>query len=736
MATISEALTVALAHHKAGRLQLAEEIYRRILEAEPNQADALHLMGVVACQSGDHTKAVSHIARAIAVNPNDPTYHNNLGNAWLGQKKISEAASSYYRALQLQPGFPDASINLSAILQNHARFDEAAAVLRQAIQYSPQRADFYFRLGNVLRSQGRLAEAISCFRQAVQIKPDFIEAAANLGVTLQGLGRAEEAIASYRQLLTILPNSAEIYCNLGNVLIECGRLDEAVAQFRRALQLKPDFPAAHNNLGSVLKDQGKFEEAIVCFERTLQLDPKLAKTRSNLASLYKEHGQLEEAVRLHWQAVEDERETATLFDDYLLCLHYHPDSTPQSLAEAHAEYERRFGAPLRSTWQPATVDRNPDRPLRLGFISPDLGLHPVGMFLVRAFEALRGLCATTCYSDRPRKDEITHRFMAAASGWCESRPLSHQGLAAQIRADAIDILFDLTGHTANSRLPVFAYKPAPIQITWLGYEGTTGMSAMDYILADRFEILPEAEKYYCEKVLRMPNGFVCYETPAEAPAVGPLPAWANGYVTFGCSNNPAKITPKVFEVWAEILRRVPEGRLLLKYKALDDELVRRQLVKRAVAAGVPPERLEMVGWSSRAESLAHYNRVDIALDPFPFSGGLTTCDALWMGVPVVTVPGVTFASRHTLSHLSNVGLPELVATDIANYVELAAALAGDMPRLTALRGGLRAQMAASPLCDGPRFAADLLQLLRQVWQEWCQRAGDEERSAPPAGIGH
>ena len=295
--------------------------------------------------------------------------------------------------------------------------------------------------------------------------------------------------------------------------------------------------------------------------------------------------------------------------------------------------------------------------------------------------------------------------------------MSDQRPAEQIQADRIDVLFDLAGHTAHNRLLVFARKPAPIQITWIGYEGTTGLAAMDYLLADRYVIPEGSQGYYRERVLRMPEGYLCYDPPAAAPPVGPLPSLQAGHVTFGSFNNPAKITPHVVAVWAEILRRLPTARLVLKYGWLGDKTVKQRYLDLFAAHDVAPHRLELLPSSSYSEYLATYQQVDVALDPFPFSGSATTCEALWMGVPVITCPMETFASRHSLSHLAGVGLTELVARDLDEYVELAVSLAGDLPRLAGLRAGLREQMAASPLCDGKRFATNLATILHEVWDQ-------------------
>jgi predicted O-linked N-acetylglucosamine transferase (SPINDLY family) len=359
--------------------------------------------------------------------------------------------------------------------------------------------------------------------------------------------------------------------------------------------------------------------------------------------------------------------------------------------------------------------------LKIGYVSPDFRDHVVGLNLLPLFrEHDRDRFEIIAYSNVLRPDATTERFQRYAAVWHNIRQLSDEALAEQIRADRIDILFDLAGHTARNRLLVFARKPAPVQITWAGYVGTTGLAAMDYLLADRHEVPPGAERYYRERVLRMPDGYVCYDPPAYAPPVGPLPALGRGRATFGCFNNPAKITPQVIEAWAGILRRLPGARLVLKFKGWSDPCVARRFTAMFAAEGIEPQRLEMLGHSPHVELLAEYGRIDLALDSFPYSGGLTTCEALWMGVPVITCPGETFASRHSLSHLSTVGLTETIASDWDEYVELAVALAGDLPRLAALRAGLRERMAASPLMDAPRFARNIEAAYRAMWRRWCQ----------------
>jgi predicted O-linked N-acetylglucosamine transferase (SPINDLY family) len=494
--------------------------------------------------------------------------------------------------------------------------------------------------------------------------------------------------------------------------------DEAVACHRRALELKPDFADAHNNLGITLGVQGKLDEAVACYRRALELKPDHADAYNNLGNALKDQGALREAVACYRRAMELKPDFAQVHSNLLLTLQYCPEVTPATLAEAHAEYDRRHAAPLRGAFAQHENVRDRHGRLRLGFVSPDLGRHPVGFFLVRVLENLsQQQHPTICYSDRLVKDGLTHRLQAAATQWRDVAGMSDQRLAEQIRADRIDILFDLAGHTAHNRLLVLARKPAPIQITWIGYEGTTGLAAMDYLLADRHMVPEGAEPYYRERVLRMPEGYLCYDPPEAAPPAGPLPSLAKGYTTFGSFNNPAKITAEVAAVWARILRRAATARLVLKYRGLGDPAVKRRYLDLFAAHGVQPQRLELLPWSSYAEYLATYQQVDVALDPFPFSGSVTTCEALWMGVPVITCPVETFASRHALSHLSSVGLTETIAHDLDEYVELAVSLAGELPRLAVLRAGLRQRMAASPLCQGKRFASHLASILHAAWEQ-------------------
>jgi predicted O-linked N-acetylglucosamine transferase (SPINDLY family) len=748
MATVPEAFAIAIQHHQGGRLQAAEKIYRQILAVEPNHADALHLLGVIASQAGQHAAAVEFIERAIALQGQAAFYHNNLGEAYRGMRRHAEAVACYRRALEIRPAYAEAQSNLGNALKDQGHLDEAIACYRQAVALRPDLAEAHNNLGAALKDEGRLDDAVACYRRALQLRPDFAEAHNNLGHALHDQQDRDAAMDCWRRAIEAKPNFAEAHNNLGNALREEGKPSDAVACCRRAVELKPGFAEAHSNLGVALKDLGKFDEAIACWDTALQLKPDYAEAHSNLGNVLRERGRLTEAVdcyrralefrpgyagahsnlgnalkdqgkleeslACYRQAMELKPDLAEAHSNLLCALHYCPGMTPSALAEAHADFDRRHAAHLCCSPPHPHVGHSASG-LRIGFVSPDLGRHPVGNCLVRVLENLDPQRqAAVCYSDRIVQDDLTCRLQAASAQWRDVAGMSDEQLAQQIRADEIDILFDLAGHTARNRLLVFARRPAPVEITWLGYEGTTGLAAMDYLLTDHHVVPDELRQFHRENVLRMPDGYLCYDPPAIAPPPGLPPALERGYVTFGSFNNLAKINPQIVAIWAEILLRIDTARLVLKYSGLGDAAVRQRYLDLFAAHGIDSQRLDFLPSSSYADYLAAYYDVDVALDPFPFSGSVTTCDALWMGLPVVTCPGETFASRHTVSHLANAGLSGTVARDLENYVELAVGWASDLNRLADLRAGLRGKMAASPLCDGRRFADNLAKILVAV----------------------
>ncbi len=696
--------------YQGGKLAEAERLFLELHRLVPSNGDVSHLLGLIAYQSGRHEEALPYLrdgARLMDRSPhimnslgvvlqelgrNDEAIealrratelkadfseaHNNLGNALRKSGRLDEAIEAYGRSLKVRPGNAEVLNNLAKALKDQGRIDDAIATYRLALEVNPAYAPAYRDLGNAFRDRGSVGAAIEAYTQAIALRGDFVEAHNDLGNALKNRGLSTEAVKEYETAIALRPEYAEPHCNLGNIYREQGLTEKAIDCYRAALRIRPHFPETLSNLGNALKDQGDLTGAIEAYREALALNPGLANARSNL----------------------------------IYARQFIPGVTLKDIREDHLEWNRVHASPLRSKrlLQSPGFCSSSGRPV-LGFLSGDFRRHPVGYFVIRVLESLSGMdCEIVCYANQTEHDDITERFKKAARLWRECHHLSDDAIAESIRQDGVDVLFDLSGHNERNRLLVFARKPAPLQISWAGYMATTGLETMDCIIADQYEIPEGSERYYTEKVIRMPHSFVCYDPPGYAPPVRSLPAFPNGHVTFGCFNLLTKISPEVVSLWSAILHRIAGSRLILKTKEFNSEETRNRYARLFAHQGVRPDRVDLLGGTPHKEHLDCYNRVDIALDPFPFSGSTTTLESLWMGVPVITMPGETFASRHSLSFLSTAGLTETIADTPDHYVAVAEELAGDLPHLSEIRSSLRDRFRASPLCDGEAFARRLL----------------------------
>jgi len=533
-------------------------------------------------------------------------------------------------------------------------------------------------------------------------------------------GRLQAAEQIYRQIVKVDPNQADAIHLLGVIAYQAGNLDEAVASYRRALELKPDHAKAHNNLGVAFTRQGKLDEAVACYRRALELKPDNAEAYSNMGAAFTEQGSLDEAVACCHRALELKPDYAEVHSNRLYMLNFSADHDARSLHEEHRRWNEIFAEPLAKSIRRHGNDATPNRRLRVGYVSPNFCNHVVALFLLPLLESHdHGRIEVFCYASIHAPDEITERCRARADVWRDVRGLPDEQVAEIIRQDQVDILVDLTMHMADNRLLVFARKPAPVQVTYLAYCGTTGLSAIDYRLTDPYLDPPgEDESSYCEQSVRLPETYWCYRPAGETPPVNALPALEAGHVTFGSLNNFCKVSPPALAAWSRLLQAVPGSTLLLHAQAGSHrDRVRALLAEQGLSA----QRLAFVDSLPAAEYYSLYGRIDVALDPFPYGGGTTTCDALWMGVPVVSLAGQTAVGRGGLSILSNLGLPELVAHDAEQYLRIAEELAGDLARLAGLRATLRQRMQNSPLTDAPRFAGNVEAAYRQMWRRWCLR---------------
>ncbi|MGA3068558.1 MAG: tetratricopeptide repeat protein [Tepidisphaeraceae bacterium] len=684
--TIQQTFVAALRHHQAGQLQEAERLYRQVLAWQPEHVGALNYLGVIADAVGKRDIAVELIRRAISIHPNYADAHGSLGVALHGKGQIDEAIVAFRRAIVLRPDFIEAHNNLGNALQDKRQLDEAIVAYRRAIALSPMQAEPHHNLGNALRAKREFGEAIAAYRRALALKPDYADACSNLGIALMATGEMDEGIAAFRRAIELNPKFADAYNNLGNALGEKGQLDEAEAAYRQAIALRPNYADAHSNLGSNLKDQGRLDEAIAACRQAIAINPRLALAHSNL----------------------------------ILTLHYHPGYDGRSIAEELGRWNQQHAEPLRKFIQPHQNQRDPERRLRIGYLSPDFRDHPVGrclLPLIRAHD--RRLFEIVCYAHVLRPDDATRQFQDSADLWRDGVGLSDEQVAAQIRQDRIDILVDLSLHTAGNRLPVFARKPAPIQVSYLGYPGTTGMAAIDYRLSDSSIDPPESSDQYTETTLRLPRSYLCWEWSGKDVPVGPLPARSNGFVTFGCLNNFCKATPDVLRTWGDLMSALPTSRLILRSPSGSTS---QRVLEILGQCGINADRVELIARVPWDEYVGLYHRMDITLDPFPYCGHTVSLDSLWMGVPVVTLSGEKAVGRGGRSLLSNLGLAELIAFTPGQYVKIALDLAGDLDRMESLRQGMRARMQASPLMDAPGLARDLESAYRQVWRAWCEKS--------------
>ena len=563
-----------------------------------------------------------------------------------------------------------------------------------------------------------MLEALDAFDQVLTLQPRHTGALLQLGAIADGAGRPDRAEAFFRRAAEADPKSAEAWTALAALTHGQARLDEAAAALDKALALRPD-PDLLMNLGNLRREQRRLTEAEVALRRSLQMRSGSALAWRNLAVILQEQGRAADAIAAYDRALALDPDFAEAARGRLFCLNYDEGRPADDVAREHRAWGERVQAraPKPAPW-PNPPD--PERRLRLGYVSGDFHTHPVGWFLAEALAAQdRGQVEATCYSTGPHADTMTERLKAASDRWRDIAALDDASAAAQVRADAIDVLVDLSGHTAHGRLSLFALKPAPVQAAWLGYVATTGLPAVDYVQTDAETVPPGSERLFSETVLRSPAGRFCYAPPAYAPEVTPPPSASGRPFTFASFNDTLKLGPRTIRLWAQVLKAAPGSRLLLKWLSLGDEGVRTRIAAAFAAEGVEADRLLLRGYSPHADMLAEYAEVDLALDPADFSGGMTSCEALWMGVPVIALPGEKPASRQTLAFLQRLGLPDLAATSEVDYVAKAAALAHDPARLAAFRADLRPRMQASPVRQSARFTAAHEALIRQMWREWC-----------------
>jgi predicted O-linked N-acetylglucosamine transferase (SPINDLY family) len=697
---VQQTMMQATGHLKAGRLAQAESLYRAALAQSPMNADALHLLGCTMSKAHRSDEAIDLIRKAIAIDSKQSPFHFNLAMVLLEAGRKTEAVAALANALLLAPDLDGARLQLGNTLSDIGHFDEAEECFKYLLARAPDVSGVHYNLGNCY------------FRKATSLRPGDDPAKIDPAVRNELL---QKAVASFEKTIALAPRFAPARNNLAMTLWMMKRQDEAVAVWRRAANEINDLPSWYN-LGRALCERDQLDDAVEALTRCIRMDPRQADAYNNLGNAYRARGQIEQAIAQFEQTTALQPQNKVARSNRLYTFYYHPTADSQAILSVHKQWNETVAKPLSATIAPHANDRNPSRKLRIGYVSPNFWEHCQTLFTIPLLSNHdRDNFEIYCYSDVQSPDEMTGRVRNLADAWRSLVGLNDEQAAELIRRDKIDILVDLTVHMAENRLLLFARKPAPIQVTWLGYPGTSGLSAIDYRFTDPYlDPSGEFDADYVEESIRLPHTFWCLDRAAleapEIPSPNELPETQAGHVTFGALNNFCKVNQPLLELWKRVLDAVPSSRfLLLAPPGQSRDWVRRTL----------GDRVDFVSRSDRPGYLRYYHRIDVGLDTLPYNGHTTTLDSLWMGVPVVTLVGNTVVGRAGFSQLSNLNLIELVTRTPDEFVRVAKELAGDRAGLSDLRRTLRDRMRFSPLLDGAAFARGVEAKYRRMWARYC-----------------
>jgi len=666
----------ALALASSQRYEDARSLCVQLCGENTDDHEAWFLLGAINGQLGRVEDAINCCRKVVALQPDHVEARFNLAQACRLQGSFDDALDAYRRVLRLDPHHHIARQNLIATLRVQAKHRGSTLL---------ETAGGWIGAGNAARESGNWGEALACYHEALNQQPGDMDALTNLGLAYQDLHKPEESVKYFGRAVEINPRSAEAHFMLANALRDEIRLSQAIAEYDKALEIQPDYVDALHNIGITCMQGGKADDAVDVFRKVLEIDSNRPESHSCL----------------------------------LMNLNYH-DRSDLDVFEEHMRWGKIHGA-VQGGGESPQCDCDPEKRLKIGYISPDFRAHSVAFFIEPLLARHdKATFEIFCYSDVLCPDIVTRRMQPLADIWRDVRGLSDADLASQVITDHIDILVDLAGHTASNRMGVFARKPAPIQVSYLGYPNTSGLSMIDYRFTDVWaDPVGESDALYSEDLFRLLNGFLCYDPHDNTETARPY-AGGEGGITFGSFNNLAKVTPEVVTVWAQILSALPDAKLFIKSKPLRDDGVKERLYAQFAAHGITRGKVEAIGWlPGREDHLGAYHKVDIALDTFPYNGTTTTCEALWMGVPVITLNGHNHAGRVGASLLTQTGLNEFIASDVEDYVRIAVKLADNPERLNHLHTRLRAQVASSALCDAATFARNVESAYREIWCKYC-----------------
>jgi predicted O-linked N-acetylglucosamine transferase (SPINDLY family) len=674
----------ARAHYQAGRKSQAEVICRGVVAREPKNDAAWHLLGVMALEVNREELAIQLFMRALDIAPQKPAYYVNLGAALHRFGKPQEASDALRMAISLKPDLAEAHFNLARCLTDLGDQQAAYLEVERAAELRADSFEIQRHFARTLKLRGESARSIQAYQRAIELDPSSVDCLVEIASVLRSLRRQDDAVVMARRAVELSPESPLANNELGSALFDSERSDEAIAILQKAIALEPSFAPAHASLGYALESVGRLGEAIECFRKVLLLEPGEHAAHSNIIYL----------------------------------LPFLPGVDRTTLLNEARAFNHAYAEPLESLALPHDNDPKPERQLRVGYVSSHFNNHCQSFFTTPLFQNHdRNLFETYAYASVENPDATTERLRASANVWRDVSRLDDAQLAAAVRKDGIDILVDLAMHMGGGKLKAFAEKPAPVQFCWLAYPGTTGLTSIGYRITDRYLDPPElGDGPYSERSVVLPDTFWCYDPLTSEVEAGPLPALANGFVTFGCLNHFRKINDGILKLWSEVLNTVQNSRLVLLAPAGDAQ---SRICQQLERKGVDRNRVDFVNRRPRLEYLRLYQKIDICLDTHPCGGHTTSLDAFWMGVPVVSLAGPLLVGRAAITLAANLQLDELVLQSAADFVNRAKALAADLSRMQQLRGGLRTQMQSSPLMDGPRFVRNLESAYRAAWRIWC-----------------
>ena len=606
---------------------------------------------------------------------------------------------------------------LDLAVQNHKKnnFQVAENLYKEVLEINPNHFESIFLLGTLSIAIKNFDRAIQLLNQAILIQPDHAQSHNNLGVVFKELGEIQKAMSCYEKAINIQPNYADAHNNLGVVFRELGEVQKAISCYQKAISIQPDYADAHYNLGNVLDKLNKHQEAIICYEKVIQINPNYVAAHYNQGNALKELGEFKKAISCYQKAINSKHNYAPAYNNMLFTLLY--------LEKTDSKYYLSKTKEFRSSLKPINNDlllkyqfNIKPKKLRIGFVSGDFREHPVGFFLLDTLNHLKNNdLELIAYSNSQIEDSLSIKLKSHFTIWHEIASQSNMNVINKIRKDGIHVLVDLSGHSEKNRLPIFINKPAPVQVSWVGYPGSTGIPEIDYLIGDPFVTPENMNGHFTEKIFRLPNIWVCFTAPDFDVQISDLPVIKNGYVTFGSFNHLSKINDEVISLWSKILKSIPNSKIFLKTKQLNNSYLKEKIISKFKENGINLNSIILEEGTSRSKLLNSYNKVDIALDPFPYSGGVTSLEAIWMGVPVLTKKGFKFASRTTESIIHNSGMSDWVANDENEYVKKAIKFSTNLELLTGINKSLRQVALESPLFNSTLFAK---QLNNAFWEMW------------------